>query len=227
MYDAEYIAAQANGKLKLRTVLTNEALERTLTRERLAKYLAVTHQDLDAAIKLYEENTRLSEAFYTPLQCLEICLRNCLHEQLANVYGDEWFRNAEIPLEQDSQRMIFDAIEELRAARRPVTTGRIIAELKFAFWVGLLAKRYDATLWRQGLYRAFLARGGTTRNTVHGRMNVIRRFRNRVAHHEPIFDRPLQQTHTEIIEAIGWMCRETSNWAAHHSRFDIVSTTAP
>lgn len=209
----------------MRTVLTNEALERTLTRDRLAKYLNATHQDLDAALKLYEENMRLSEAFYIPLQCVEVCLRNSLHEQLTNVFGDDWFQNKKPPLEGDSLSMIFDAIEELRRDRRGISPGRVVAELKFAFWVGLLAPKYDATLWRQALYRAFLAKGGQPRRNVHGRLNAIRRFRNRIAHHEPIFDRPLEQIHTEIIGAIGWMCRETCNWAAHHSRFETVMST--
>jgi hypothetical protein len=35
----------------------------------------------------------------------------------------------------------------------------------------------------------------------------------------------LQQLHDEIIEAIGWTCRDTAAWAAHHSRFPAVSTS--
>jgi hypothetical protein len=210
----------------VRTIVTNEALERTLTRERLEKYLSATNQDLDAALKLYEENSRLSEAFYTPLQSVEICLRNCLHEQLTTSYGEEWYRNQATPLAQDSRRMIFDVIDQLRKNREPEIPGKVVAELKFAFWIGLLGPGYDSTLWRGGLYKAFLAAGGKPRKTVHSRLNVIRRFRNRVAHHEPIFDRQLFQMHSEIIDAIRWMCRETASWAAYHSRFEHVQGTA-
>jgi hypothetical protein len=85
-----------------------------------------------------------------------------------------------------------------------------------------MGPRYDATLWRGALYKAFLAEGGKPRSIVHGRFNAIRRFRNRVAHHEPIFDRALLQIHDEIIGAIRWMCRETASWAAYHSRFEEV-----
>jgi len=206
----------------LRTLVTNEALERTLSRDRLAKYLNATAQDLDGALALYETNTRLSEAFYTPLQSVEVCLRNCIHEQLSRRYGEEWNLSSATPLGEDSRRMIGDVIDELKKDRRDVTAGRVVAELKFAFWVGLLGPRYDATLWRSVLYRAFLADGGKPRRIVHGRFNAIRRFRNRVAHHEPIFDRPLPQIHSEIIEAIHWMCRETAAWAAEQSRFEQV-----
>lgn len=82
----------------------------------------------------------------------------------------------------------------------------------------LLGARYDATLWRGALFRAFLARGGMKRSVVHGRFNAIRRFRNRVAHHEPVFHKDVAGMHDEIIEAISWMRRDTSAWAAYHSR---------
>lgn len=210
----------------MRTVLINEALEKTLTRERLEKYLQATAQDLDAAITLYEKNTRLSEAFYTPLQSLEICLRNCINHQLASIYGEDWFQNGRPGLSNDSLRMIFDAKEELKKGRGPILPGQVIAELKFAFWVGLLGPHYDATLWRKCLFRAFTNGGGKPRRIVHSRLNAIRRFRNRIAHHEPIFHKNLTQTHDEIIEAINWMCRHTAAWAAHNSRFMSVNDKA-
>jgi hypothetical protein len=206
----------------LRTVIINESLEVTLSRDRLEKYLNENGQDLDAAIELYEKNTRLSEAFYTPLQCVEICLRNKINCQLSDTYGELWFQNGNPPLEDDSLRMIFEAKEELTKGGK-VTPGRMVAELKFAFWVGLLAQKYDSTLWRKCLYKAFPAAGGRSRKTIHGRFNVIRRFRNRVAHHEPIFHLGPVVRHQEIIEAIGWMCRNTSAWALHHSRLPIVA----
>ena len=103
--------------------------------------------------------------------------------------------------------------------------GDLVAELKFAFWVGLLGPHYDATLWRKALYKGFLARGGKPRSTVHNQFNALRRFRNRVMHHEPIFRRPLFQLHDEIIEAIEWMWCDTAAWTAHHSRFPTVHAT--
>jgi len=210
----------------LRTPQTNIALEKTLTRQRLEKYLAASNNDLDLALKLYEENTRLSEAFYTPLQCLEVCLRNSLHQHLTNVYGVNWLHNGAPRFNTDSAGMIADAVDSLKnQPQQPPSPGSIVAELKFAFWVSLLGPHYDDTLWRRCLHRAFRASGGQRRSVVHGRFNAMRRFRNRVMHHEPIFHRPVQQLHDEIIEAIGWMCRDTCAWTEHHSRFASVLTT--
>jgi len=141
---------------------------------------------------------------------------------MANTYGELWYQNGNPPLNEDSVRMIFEAIEELKKEHR-VTPGRVVAELKFAFWVGLLGPKYDATLWRKSLYRGFPASGGRTRRVIHGRFNAIRRFRNRIAHHEPIFHLAPIMRHQEIIEAISWMCRNTSAWALHHSRLLLIA----
>jgi hypothetical protein len=210
----------------LRTPATNAALERTISRARLARYLAAAGHDLDTALGLYETNTRLSESFYTPLQSVEICLRNCIHEQMAARYGLDWYRNEQTPLGDVTRRLISDVVSELTKSGKNSDPGSVVAELKFAFWVGLLSPRYDTTLWRTVLHRAFRVEGGKPRSVVHGRFNAIRRFRNRVAHHEPIFDRALVQIHSEIIEAIRWMSRETANWAAYHSRFEHIWGTA-
>jgi hypothetical protein len=211
----------------MRTPEINKALEKTISASRLEKYLSAVDGDLSKALLLYEENMRLAEAFYTPLQCFEVCLRNTLNLRLSLTYGADWPTNGKPPFEQGFLKSISDAIDVLKKDGHDYSTDALVAELNFGFWVGLLGPSYDATLWRQTLFKGFLAKGGgQKRSTVHGRFNALRRFRNRVAHHEPIFSRPLQQFHDEIIEAIAWMCRHTSDWAAHHSRFDEVSTTA-
>jgi hypothetical protein len=210
----------------MRTTEINDYLKNTLSVKRLDKYLAAVEGDLDKALKLYEENTRLSEAFYSPLQCLEVCLRNGLHTRLCSTFGEDWMTNGKPHLEEGARLSIDKIIEDLTKAEHATTPDDIVAELNFGFWVGLMGPAYDNTLWRQTLYKSFLAAGGQKRSTVHRRFNTLRRFRNRVAHHEPIFHRPLEQMHTEIIEAISWMCRHTSAWALFHSRFEEVSTTA-
>lgn len=206
----------------MRTPPIDLALAETISHERLEKYLAENAGDLSLAIALYERNCRLSESFYSPLQSMEVCLRNRLSTEMAKTFGLDWLQNGTPPFERDAVDSIAKVIDSL--GRHPVTGGRIIAELNFGFWVGLLGPRYDATLWRLSLHRAFRAAGSKKRSIVHGRFNALRRFRNRIAHHEPIFHRPLAQLHDETIEAIGWMCAETSAWTLHLSNFVAVYT---
>ena len=86
----------------MRTEIINASLNRTISSVRLTRYLSETNSDLDTALNLYEYNTRLSEAFYTPLQCLEICFRNTLDIQMINAYGVDWFQNGHAPLNNEA-----------------------------------------------------------------------------------------------------------------------------
>lgn len=200
----------------MRNAAVDRALETSISRDRLQKYLEESGGDLSGAITLYERNLLLSEAFYVPLQSLEVCLRNKLHEALTNTYGENWLTDhTAAPLDDHSRSFVNSALDDLDDGPEP---GQIIAELRFAFWVGLLSRKYDATLWRSCAYRAFLTGGGKPRGAVYGRVNAIRRFRNRVAHHEPIFHKDLHGVHVEILEAIGWMCKATEAWTAHLSK---------
>jgi hypothetical protein len=190
------------------------ALERTISRERLAKYLTASEGDILGAIAIYQENTLLSEAFYTPLQCVEIALRNVLNEGMAARYGDDWLKNGRAPLDSDA----LTTIAKLRIGPND-STGTIVAELSFGFWVSLLGPRYDATLWRDALCKVVRpSKGSRRRKDIHARFNAIRRLRNRVAHHEPIFQKDLAACHAEIIEAISWLCAETAQWSERISR---------
>ena len=206
----------------MRTEAINLSLERTISRARLSKYLDVTDNNLDEALSLYERNIRLSEALYTTFQGLEVCLRNSINHELRTRYGDDWMENVTTPLDGAAIDQIQKAIQELNNPSHDA----VVAELKFSFWVGLLGPRYDQSLWRSALYKGFAGTSGKKRRDVHRRMNALRRFRNRVAHHEPIYDRA-QQMHAEALEAIEWMCRDTHAWVAACSKFEDVYNTQP
>jgi len=201
----------------------NVSLEAALSDTRLKRYLRDSGGLIDAALSLYERNARLAEAFYRPLQSLEVCLRNNLSRELAARYGANWFLNGGPPLEADAVEKINYAIDDLRRSGRAPTPGAVIAELSFGFWVMILARKYDANLWRSTFAKVFLEGGRRmARQPVHNRMDAIRNFRNRVFHHEPIYHLNPQQVHDDIIQAIGWMCPHTAAWAWEHSRVPHV-----
>lgn len=195
----------------------NLALQGTISAPRLARYLAQVDGDLDAAITLYERNTRLAESLYTPLQSVEICLRNTLDQQMRRVYGATWLTDPAGILHGKAVNWVL----QVKAHGPEAKPDNLVAEMKFAFWVSLLGPAYDSTLWRRALHRGFSGVAVKRRSVVHSRFNAIRRLRNRVAHHEPILDKA-EQLHSEIIEAIGWMSAETMEWTSHQSRFERV-----
>jgi hypothetical protein len=76
-----------------------------------------------------------------------------------------------------------------------------------------------STIWRLALTKAFRENGkGMKRDRIHSRLNALRRFRNRVAHQEPIFARDLKSVHGELIEAIGCLCPDTAAWTGEQSQ---------
>lgn len=207
----------------MRTPAVNTALERALSSPRLGRYLVDSNHILDAALSLYERNARMAEAFYRPLQALEVCLRNHLSAQLADLYGANWYRNGGPPLDQGALEKIDRAIEDLKRANRQPSPGAVVAELNFGFWVLVMSRKYDATLWRSAFAVVFTEAGKRpARQRVHNRMDSIRNFRNRVFHHEPIYHLDPGTMHAEIIETIGWMCPDSAAWALEHSRVPYV-----
>ena len=191
--------------------------------DRMQRYISKCNGSEDNALTLYGFNMKLCEAFYTPLHCAEVTLRNHLHNVMAEKYASGWMTNGGPVLDTSEQDKINEAIRERERHSKASDPPGLVSEIKFSFWVGLLGPGYDNTLWRSALHKAFKAQSPSLkRKTVHGRFNMIRRFRNRVAHHEPIWSKDLKRTNAEIVDAISWMCPDKASWTASHSRVDEV-----
>lgn len=195
------------------------ALETSLSRERLTKYLAQVGGETNGALHLYAKNTRISEAFYTPLQGLEVCIRNAIDGQMGNKFGQNWYEPGVANLNHPLTEMVEKAKQALRADKKPIERGRIVAELNLGFWVAILGPKYETGIWRPALRHAFPHRPrGHERKQIHKALNAIRRLRNRVAHHEPILDRDLEEDYKLIIALISWVCPHTADWVDNLSR---------
>ena len=195
------------------------ALERSLSRERLSYYLGECAGDLECALRMYELNTRISAAFYGPLQGLEVLIRNDMNMQMQAAFGSDWLDLSAVRLQQTQIDDIKKTISKID--HDEPTNGMIVAELPFAFWVGLLGPKNENEIWRKALYKSFAHRPrGTERKIVHNALDSIRRLRNRIAHHEKILHRDLRANHETILEIAGWCCPITRDWIASLSDFD-------
>ena len=56
-----------------------------------------------------------------------------------------------------------------------------------------------------------MRRRDRTRATVFRRLDEIRDLRNRVSHHEPVWDRDLVTAEERILDALGWMNRNLAD----------------
>jgi hypothetical protein len=128
-------------------------LELALSLERFGRYLAWAGGDRERAIELYTLNTRISESLYTPLQSLEVALRNRIHLVMAEAVGDDgWFHHAGVLLNDRQPEQLTKAIDDLKAVNKTPTPGRIVAALSFGFWTAMFGPDYEG-LWRATLRR--------------------------------------------------------------------------
>jgi hypothetical protein len=204
------------------------ALYPWVSRDRLEAYRPYKGTDLEMVVN-YLFNTALSEALYTSLGFLEVTLRNSLHETIATYYRrSNWYDRPGV-LEQYQADDVTKAKRRIAGLGKGVVPGRVVAELNFGFWVSLLSGAYDRRFWwpnqAQLLKSAFpnIPSNLRQRKTIYARYNSLRELRNRVMHHEPIWNRPtLAQDYQHVYEAIGWISPDMAVTAQFIDRFPDI-----
>ena len=189
----------------------NTEIKMALSAERFGTYLTQCNNCVDNAAKLYLWNMSAASAFFPWLSVAEVVLRNRIHEALVQIHGSEWpwMSGFERTLPNPNSPSVFNPHRELANTREKYKkdrqTGKVVADLKFAFWQQMLKKNHKIPLWNKHLYVAFpnldASLGITTnRNQLYNRVEKIRILRNRIAHHEPIFARNLYADYQNVID---------------------------
>lgn len=160
----------------------------------------------------------------------EIATRNAVSDALTATYGPRW------PWDGNFERSLpgpggpsYNPRRDLTRARsKEPTTGKVIAELKFAFWQSMFTARHDVRVWDHQILTLFPSRTSHTARELRGRiytdLDSIRKLRNRVAHHEPIFSRNLTDDLTRLLELVELRCTDTAGWLR---AMEEVSTLLP
>jgi hypothetical protein len=202
--------------------------ETALSLERFARYVEWAEGDRTRALELYTLNTQLSETLYTPLQALEIALRNRIHTVLEAAVHDRWFEKEGFLAIENQRRQLEKAHDELANEGKEPTPGRIVAALTFSFWTSMLSPKYE-TLWQTTLNR--IARRedgkGLRRKDLSKPLARIRTLRNRVAHHEPIIHWSLPEHYRNVVQLTRWLSPAAADWCERHSRFPKVHPADP
>jgi hypothetical protein len=126
-----------------------------------------------------------------------------------------WFERHDINLSPQTLLIVERAQRILRDQRKPVSPGRVVAELSFGFWVKLLGpgwrNRYEHSLWVPALHKAFSGARvdpglpAFTRKEIYHPIEALLMFRNRLAHHAPIYRRHLAQDLKSIERVATWL----------------------
>jgi len=199
--------------------MNRTAIERIISTERLEPYLKHHSADFEKAINHYKANIEISESFYSLLSILEIGLRNNIDYQLKKKFNDnDWFENPEFI--KIVSRFQIDRVSEARnnilREKKQITSGKIISELSFGFWTSLLDSKFERTLWKN-IRLAFpnCPKQIRQRKTMSTKFNGIRKFRNRIFHHESITWslKALENYQNEIIQGIDWLDKGLVDWS--------------
>ncbi|HEX7492395.1 MAG TPA: hypothetical protein VF337_11900, partial [Candidatus Limnocylindrales bacterium] len=84
----------------------------------------------------------------------------------------------------------------------------------------------DHTLWRTVLYRAF-PHSDRNRATVVAAVERCRLLRNRIAHHEPVYNRAHEDDQNTALAIVGWVSPEARDWVHSKSRVADVLRHRP
>jgi Abi-like protein len=191
--------------------------------ERFSRYVAWAAGDHEKALALYTLNIRLSEALYTPLQILEIALRNRIHAVLSTAYGERWFDIEGLLQVHHQHEQLGDVISHLHKEGKDPTPGRVVAALTFSYWTAMVSPAYEA-LWRSTLHSTVVRSDGKrlSRKQLSRQLTPIRVLRNRIAHHEPILHWNLRKHHNAMSEITAWLSPAVAAWCLTIDRFPSV-----
>ena len=162
------------------------------------RYLSHCGGDLKLGMSLYFWNSQLAAAAFADSCHLEMALRNAYDRELMARYPD-WTIDPSCQLFIRTQgveaavrkqaEMNRRSLQALADARRGLganpTHGQVVAATTFGFWTKLTERDRAALFWNPMLHRAFV--GNPTRPQVHDLVSRINKFRNRLAHSEPVF----------------------------------------
>ncbi|SFT89114.1 Abi-like protein [Actinopolyspora lacussalsi subsp. righensis] len=198
---------------------------------RMRGYLDACGGDPDIALELYRWNTRISGAFWETLSHLEIVLRNVLARRLAVRHATagragSWLDDPNRELDHRARREITEARQRVNRKGKTASDGQILSELSFGFWRFLLARRYATTLWPD-LARGFPVAPTRARTVVEQPVTRLHEFRNRLAHHERIWNQPLKERHDDIMTLLGFVRSDLPDWVAEECRVSAVLVACP
>ena len=217
------------------SISPQQAIKNALAAARVGTYEAATTsiQALNGALALYAWNAQVSAALMAPLHVCEVVVRNAVADALTAVYGPDWPWSPVFATSLPQPTQGYSArgdLMKIRAAQP--TTGKVIPELKFVFWQTMFTSRFDVRIWHPHLRTVMphLEAAKTVpqlRGLIYSELDQLRKLRNRIAHHEPIFRRNLADDFQKIQELIALRCPITSTWMVNNQQATALIGAKP
>ncbi len=206
-----------------------EKFEHAIAAERLDAYRHGDNANPLTATARYLWNIALCESLYSPLQMIEVALRNAIHQTLSERANQEnWYEHTSCLMLTQQIDQLNHAMSKLKNDGKQETPGRVVAELNFGFWTIFFNKLHSETglsalLLKKVFFR--VSKYLRTREEMKRRLDKIRILRNRVFHHERIIHwKDIDKQHAMILETIGWISPELEEIVWKLDRFHEIYT---
>lgn len=208
------------------SIAPEQAIKNALAAARVGTYEAATKAIpvLNGALALYAWNAQVSAAMMAPLHLCEVVVRNAVSDALTTVYGPDWPWSPVFTRSLPQPAQGYSARSDLMKVRvAQPTAGKVIPELKFVFWQTMFTSRLDVRIWQPQLRGVMPHLDATKtvaqlRGLIYSELDQLRKLRNRIAHHEPIFRRNLADDFQKIKELISLRCPITSSWMVNNQQ---------
>lgn len=164
--------------------------EKALSPARLKKYTAACNGNQDRGLTLYRRNMKLCQKLYGMLSVFEVIIRNAIDQHYKVLLNDaDWMRNnlGKGGMMEYSPHLkpTSDKLNEL-LLKDVYTHDRLVSSVSFGFWTYLFTK-IPYTRGGKSLLRIFPNKvKGLGQKEIYNELLDIKRFRNRIAHHEPV-----------------------------------------
>lgn len=212
-------------------VLSLAAVHKALSQQRIEAYAAPADRDEVDRVARYLWNMALAGALQSSVHVFEVALRNAIYNASVKLIDTSVLQMPDVSCWLDAHHSSLLYPQEAADVQRAKTwlspdpkrrtPGHLIAKLGLGFWVQLTSRVYNELradgpkLWPRGLPLVFPYRWPpgskkvvpthADREMVFDRLQQIREFRNRIAHHEPVWDRDIGATYDSLLEILGWM----------------------
>ena len=211
--------------------IINQAVKRSLSAARIARYEQATGNKGDEngeALSLYGWNAKISAAMMEPLHICEVVVRNAVSEAIEAKYGQNWPWSQAFLQSLPKPTAGYAPFSDISSAKKKnSTTGKVIPELKFVFWQKMFTKRYDDRIWKQYLLSVMPNLDQTISFDIHRKriyddLEQVRFLRNRIAHHEPVYNIDISKELGRVENLIKYRCEKTSNWMKRNQDVSII-----
>ena len=213
------------------TDLTVQAmLTGCLSDPRLQRYAAAAKDDGVAREDTYLWNCDLAEAFHLPLHMAEVSCRNTIHSALMfknmKWYQDDTFQKLLDPARKADLLRAIDDETALHGAN--FDAHHLVSALTFGFWEHMTTKRFERWLFPRGIQKNFKhAPWQAKLEDLRIRIEGVRRWRNRVVHHNALFDKHPTTKYQDALDLISWTLPDLALWVSKRCKVNQVINSRP